>query len=73
VTLTHGALAHLFELGGNTIWPRALAHFVVQGAIKVIVDSGQLLPVAWMAASTALPLLVLLVPRHAAAGPADRA
>jgi len=37
------------------------------------VDPGVLLPVAWMAASAALPLLVFLVPRHAAAGPADRA
>ena len=63
----------LFELGGNTIWPPALVRFVVQGAIKVIVDPGALLPVAWMAASAALPLLAILVPRHADTGPADRA
>ena len=42
---------------------QALVHFVVQGAIKVIVDPGDLLPVAWMAASAALPLLVFLAPR----------
>jgi hypothetical protein len=54
-------------------WPPALVHFVVQGAIKVIVDPGDLLPVAWMAASAALPLLVFLAPRHAAASPAGRA
>ena len=66
-------LAHLFELGGNTIWPPALVRFVVQGAIKVIGDPGELLPVIWMAASATLPLLVFLVPRPAAAGPAGRA
>jgi membrane protease YdiL (CAAX protease family) len=66
-------LAHLFELGGDTIWPPALVHFVVQGAIKVIDEPGELLPVAWMAASAALPLLVFLVPRPPTAGPAVRA
>ena len=66
-------LAHLFELGGDTIWPPALVHFVVQGAIKVIDEPGELLPVAWMAASAALPLLVFLVPRPSTAGPAVRA
>ena len=66
-------LAYLFELGGNTIWPPALVHFVVQGAIKVIGDPGELLPVTWMAASVVLPLLVFLVPRPPAVGPAVRA
>ena len=39
----------------------------------VIGDPGELLPVIWMAASVALPLLVFLVPRHPAVGPAVRA
>ena len=53
-------LAHLFELGGNTIWAPALLHFVVQATVKVLVfsngaDSFALL---WMAASAAIPMLV---------------
>ena len=32
-------LAHLFELGGGTIWAPALLHFVVQGTVKVITFS----------------------------------
>ena len=63
-------LAHLFELGGGTIWAPALVHFVVQGAMKVTVvpgESGLALPLVWMAASATIPFLAFLVPRHAAA------
>ena len=61
-------LAHLFELGGGTIWAPALLHFVIQGAIKVAIvpDAGRVsFPLIWMAASALLSMLVLLVPRRA--------
>jgi membrane protease YdiL (CAAX protease family) len=56
-------LAHLFELGGGTIWAPALLHFVIQGAIKLVwLDpSDARLPVIWMAASAVLPYLVFLI------------
>jgi hypothetical protein len=59
-------LSHLFEMGRNTIWAPAIAHFVIQGAIKMVGaagDSGALLPLVWMAASAGLPQLVFLLPR----------
>lgn len=60
-------LAYLFELGGGTIWSPALVHFVIQGAIKLAVvsgESGMTLPLVWMAASGTVPFLVFLVPRR---------
>ena len=53
-------LAHLFELGGNTIWAPALLHFVIQATVKVVVLShgAQSFALAWMAASAIVPLLV---------------
>jgi hypothetical protein len=30
-------LAHLFELGGATIWAPAILHFVIQATVKVVV------------------------------------
>lgn len=57
-------LARLFELGGNTIWPSALLHFVAQGAIKVVeVESvqGMPLPVVWMIGCAVVPFLAFLV------------
>jgi membrane protease YdiL (CAAX protease family) len=57
-------LAQLFELGGNTIWAPALLHLTVQGAIKVVEIPGDTtLPIAWMAASAAIPWLAFLVRR----------
>jgi membrane protease YdiL (CAAX protease family) len=58
-------LAHLFELGGRTVWAPAIVHFVVQGAIKVVTPpEGELgLALVWMAASAVLPFLAFLVPR----------
>jgi membrane protease YdiL (CAAX protease family) len=56
-------LSHLFELGGNTIWPPALLHFTVQGAVKVLeVPSDAFMPVVWMMASAALPYLAFPFP-----------
>jgi membrane protease YdiL (CAAX protease family) len=58
-------LAYLFELGGGSVWGPAIVHFVVQGAIKVVVvtNGGPQLPLIWMAASAVLPYLVFLIPR----------
>ena len=59
-------LAHLYELGGKTIWAPALLHFAIQGAVKVVTISGDAsasFPFVWMAASGILPQLALLVPR----------
>jgi membrane protease YdiL (CAAX protease family) len=64
-------LAHLFELGGGTIWGPAILHFVVQGAIKSIaipVESTATLPLVWMAASAVVPFLVFLFPRMRSSG-----
>jgi membrane protease YdiL (CAAX protease family) len=62
--------ARLFELGGNTIWPPAILHFVVQGAIKVVEipdDAAPWFPLVWMAASALLPLLAFVGRRPGAA------
>jgi membrane protease YdiL (CAAX protease family) len=54
-------LAHLFEIGGNTIWAPALLHFTVQGVIKLLELPGDTaLPLVWMAASPVVPYLVSL-------------
>src|SRR5262245_63897250 len=59
-------LAHLFELGGGTIWGPAILHFVAQGGIKVVTPSagGVGLPLVWMVGCAALPYLAFLVPRR---------
>jgi membrane protease YdiL (CAAX protease family) len=64
-------LAHLFELGGGSIWPPALLHFVVQATVKIVTfddGSSSTFPIVWMMTSAVLPLLVFLVPRRS--GPA---
>jgi membrane protease YdiL (CAAX protease family) len=58
--------AHLYELGGATIWAPAILHFVVQGTIKVITfagDDASSFPLVWMVASALLSMGVLMVPR----------
>lgn len=58
--------AHLYELGGATIWPPALLHTVVQGTVKLVVVSGDgssTFPLVWMVASAAVSSLSLLVRR----------
>jgi membrane protease YdiL (CAAX protease family) len=55
-------LAHLFEVGGGTIWPPALVHFVVQAGAKLIAfESATALPwpIVWMAASAVVPWAAL--------------
>jgi membrane protease YdiL (CAAX protease family) len=57
-------LAHLYELGGSTIWAPALLHFVIQGAIKLIVipsPFNSTFPFVWMAVTAVLPWLALLI------------
>lgn len=57
-------LAHLFELGGRTVWAPAILHFVIQSALKVVVVSGPQagsLPPVWIAACGLLSWLVFLV------------
>jgi membrane protease YdiL (CAAX protease family) len=58
--------ARLYEIGGGTIWAPAILHCVIQGAIKVVdvVDPRGIFPFVWMAASTFVPMLVFLWPRH---------
>lgn len=68
-------LAYLYELGGETIWPPAILHFVVQATVKVILVSGAAgasFPLVWMASSALLPLFVLLIPRSIARVDSDR-
>jgi hypothetical protein len=61
-------LAHLFELGGHTIWAPALLHFVVQGTVKLVVFSGDaaaLFPLVWIAAGAVIPMSAFLSRRRA--------
>jgi membrane protease YdiL (CAAX protease family) len=55
-------LARLYDLGGGTIWGAAILHWVVQGAIKLVLapdESRQLqLSLAWMGLSLLVPWLV---------------
>ena len=55
--------AHLYELGGRTIWAPAIVHAVIQGAVKLVVfpaDAANLFPLVWMAASALGGVLVLV-------------
>lgn len=57
-------LAWLFERSGNSIWPCALVHAVVQGSIKLVVADEAAFPmmaVLWMAISALAPWLFFLV------------
>ncbi len=55
-------LAHLFELGGKTIWAPALVHFAVQGGAKVFAldEAGGTFVLIWMAASAVIPYAAFL-------------
>lgn len=57
-------LAHLYEISGRSIWPPAIVHFVIQGAIKIVdVPDAELMGMAvyWMALCAILPWGVFLV------------
>lgn len=56
-------LARLYELGGRTIWPPAVLHFVMQGALKVIEvpgDAGMQLTLTWFVGAALLPWLAFV-------------
>ena len=62
-------LAHLFELGKNSIWAPAIVHFVIQGTVKIVIVSGEAapsFPLVWMAAGLVIVNLVLFFPRDKA-------
>lgn len=61
--VTSFPLAHLFELGGRTIWAPAFVHFTMQGAVKVVEMSGSPTGYAmmWMAACAVVPWLVFMI------------
>ena len=68
--VTSFPFAHLYELGGSTIWAPALLHFVVQATVKIVVidnPAAAAFPLVWMAAAAVVPMLALLVPRRSAA------
>jgi len=51
-------LSWLFERSGNSVWPPALIHFVVQGAIKLVEvpdDGMATMAVLWIALSAVAP------------------
>jgi membrane protease YdiL (CAAX protease family) len=61
-------LAYLFELGGHSIWPPALVHFVMRGAVKVVIlpgEAGVRFPLIWMVGCATLPYLVFSGPARA--------
>ena len=73
--VTSFPMARLFDLGGGTIWPSALLHFVIQGTIKVLAvtgDTSSTFPYLWMTAGALIPLLVFLAPGQLAPARTDR-
>ena len=53
--------AHLYELGGRTIWAPALAHAVIQGAPKLIMTDDPLFALVWMGAVSVVLWLAFFV------------
>jgi membrane protease YdiL (CAAX protease family) len=54
-------LARLFDLGGPSLGPPAVLHFVIQGVVKLVVvpdERAPALALGWMAASALVPWLV---------------
>ena len=67
-------LAWLFDRAGNSIWPGAILHAVVQGGVKVLVDDDsafQNLAIAWVALGLAAPWLFFLLRPVSAPAPAS--
>jgi membrane protease YdiL (CAAX protease family) len=68
-------LAWLYERAGNSIWPGALLHSVVQGSIKLVETDGSYATVAlaWMALCVVAPwaLFLLLRPQAAVSSSGD--
>jgi membrane protease YdiL (CAAX protease family) len=55
--------AHLYELGGRTIWAPALMHAVTQAGPKLLVIEDAAFPVVWMMAALAVSWCVFSIPR----------
>jgi len=62
--------AQAFEIGGRSIWPPAILHFVMQGGIKVMTlaggESAAALPSVWMSACAIVPYGLFFLSRHEA-------
>lgn len=59
-------LAWLFDRAGNSIWPGAILHAVIQGGIKLFADDAatfQSLAIAWVAFGLAAPWLFFVLLR----------
>jgi membrane protease YdiL (CAAX protease family) len=57
-------LAWLFERAGNSIWPPAIVHAIIQGAIKVVdapADQFASLALFWIAAGATVPWLFFVL------------
>jgi membrane protease YdiL (CAAX protease family) len=57
-------LAWLFDRANGSIWPGAIVHGVVQGGIKLLVDTDaafQTLAIGWVAVGAATPWLLFLL------------
>jgi len=57
-------LAWLFDRANGSIWPGAIVHGVVQGGIKLLVDTDaafQTLAIGWIAVGAAAPWLLFLL------------
>jgi membrane protease YdiL (CAAX protease family) len=68
-------LAWLFERAGNSVWPPAILHFVIQGAIKLVEvpDSAMGgMAMAWIVLSTLAPWLLFVLRPTAGHSEADR-
>jgi membrane protease YdiL (CAAX protease family) len=58
--------AAIYERAGNSIWPSAILHAVIQGAIKLVVvpdESFIQLAVIWMVVTSIVPWSVFLLPK----------
>ena len=58
-------LAHLYELGGDTIWAPAAVHFAIQAGAKLVTvpaDSSLLFGLLWMLCSASSCQLLFLIP-----------
>ncbi|TIP88196.1 MAG: CPBP family intramembrane metalloprotease [Mesorhizobium sp.] len=62
-------LAAIFERAGNSIWPGAFLHAVIQGTIKLVVvpdESVTQLALVWLVVTAVVPWAVFLLPKSQA-------
>jgi hypothetical protein len=55
--------AHLYELGGRTVWAPALVHAVTQAGPKLLVFEDPAFPLVWMGLALAITWCAFLVRR----------